>query len=131
MEDSCGGKKVILVVDDEPAICDICRRVLTGEGFEVDIAVNGKVAQPMITGKQYSLFLFDVRTPEMNGMELYRWLEESHPQLAGRVIFTTGSVVGQSTNTFVESAGRPFLPKPFTPDELKDIVVRTLREVEK
>jgi DNA-binding response OmpR family regulator len=131
MEDSGGGKKVILIMDDEPAICGICQRVLADEGFEVDVAANGKVAQPMITGKHYSLFLFDVRTPEMNGMELYRWLEENHPRLAGRVIFTTGSVVGQSTTAFVEHASRPFLPKPFTPDELKDIVARTLREVEK
>jgi hypothetical protein len=31
----------------------------------------------------------------------------------------------------IEHTGRPFLPKPFTPDELRDIVTRTLREVEK
>jgi len=37
--------KKILVVEDEPAIYELCRRVLTDEGFEVDTAVNGKVAQ--------------------------------------------------------------------------------------
>ncbi len=39
------GTKRILVVEDEPAICALCQRVLTREGFEVDIAVNGKEAQ--------------------------------------------------------------------------------------
>ena len=45
------GAKRILVVEDEPAICDVCRRVLTSEGFEVDIAVNGKIAQDMLQEK--------------------------------------------------------------------------------
>jgi hypothetical protein len=38
------------------------------------------------------------------------------------VIFTTGDVIGQGTETFLEESGRPFLPKPFTPDELKRLV---------
>ena len=122
--------KRILVVEDEPAICDLCRRVLTGEGFEVDIAVNGKVAQDMIKKKQYNLILCDIKMPAMNGKELYQWLKEKHPQLAGRAIFATGSVIGKDTMTFIEQSGRPFLPKPFTPDELKDIVREAGKEVE-
>ena len=76
----------ILVVEDEPAISTVCLRVLTGAGFAVDIAVNGKVAQDMIVGKQYDLCLIDIRMPAMNGKELYQWLEEKHPQLADGVI---------------------------------------------
>ena len=123
--------EIILVVEDEPAICDLCQRVLISGGLEVDIAANGKVAQDMIVEKQYSLFLVDIRTPVMSGIELYQWLEEKHSQLASRVIFTTGSVLGKDTLTFIEQTGRPFLPKPFTPDELKAIVTETLKEVEK
>jgi len=77
-----GSIKTILVVEDEPAISDICRRVLASEGFEVDVAVNGMVAQDMIEEKQYDLCLIDMRTPSMNGKELYQWLKEKHPRLA-------------------------------------------------
>jgi len=119
----------ILVVEDEPAICDLCKRVLSGEGFEVGIAANGKVAQDMIEDKKYDLFLVDIRTPEMDGRELYQWMQEKHLQLASRVIFTSGSVIGKDTTTFIEQTGRPFLPKPFTPDELEAIVRETLKEV--
>ncbi len=122
--------KTILVVEDEPAISQVCLRVLTGEGFKVDIAVNGKVAQGMLEVKQYDLCLIDIRTPEMNGNELYQWMEEKHPQLASRVIFTTGDVMQGDTQSFLEISGRPFLPKPFTPDELKAIVRQTLKEAE-
>jgi DNA-binding response OmpR family regulator len=65
----------------------------------------------------------------MNGMELYLWLEEKHPKLASRVIFTTGDVMSGDTQSFLEQAARPFLPKPFTPDELRAILRETLRQV--
>ncbi len=126
-----GSVKRILVVEDEPAICDLCRRVLTGEDFAVDIAVNGKVAQDMIEGKQYDLCLVDIKTPAMDGKELYQWLKEKHPQQARRVIFTTGSVISGDTITFIQQTGKPFLLKPFTPDELKTIVREALKQIEK
>ena len=115
------GMKRVLVVEDEPVISNVCERVLTSEGCEVDLAVNGKVAQDMIEEKQYDLCLIDIRTPEMNGKELYRWLQQKHPQLASRVIFTTGDVM---------SGDRPFLPKPFTLEELRTIVTEALKGVE-
>jgi DNA-binding response OmpR family regulator len=126
--DSSG--EIILIVEDEPAICDLCQRVLSGEGFEVNIAANGKVAQDMIADTKYDLFLVDIRMPTMSGIELYQWLEEKHSQLVSRVIFTTGSVIGGDTQSFLEQTAKPYLPKPFTPDELKDIVIETLKEME-
>ena len=126
------GIKRILVVEDEPAICDLCRRVLAGEGFELDIAVNGEVAQDMIEKKQRALCLIDIRTPEMNGKEFYQWLRERQPQLANGGIFTTGDVMGGGdTQIFLEQTARPFLPKPFTLDELKAIIRETLRRTAK
>lgn len=121
--------KRILVVEDEPAISDVCRRVLTSEGFEVDIAVNGKADQDMVEEKQYDLCLIDIRLPAMTGKELYQWLKEKHPKVVDGVIFTTGDVMGGDTQIFLEQASRPFLPKPFTPDELKAIVKQSLRQV--
>ncbi len=97
----------------------------------MDIAVNGKVAQDMIEEKQYDFFLFDIKLPVMNGRELYQWLKEKHPKQISKVIFTSGSVLGEDTQLFIDQTGRPFLPKPFTPDELKTIVTETLKEVGK
>ena len=131
MKASDDSKKRILVVEDEPAITAFCRRVLTSEGFEVDIAVQGKVAQDMLGEKEYDLCLIDIRLPAMTGKELYQWLKEKHPKLVNGVIFTTGDVMGGDTQVFLEQAFRPFLPKPFTPDDLKAIVREALRQMEK
>ena len=130
MKSLSAGAKRILVVEDEPAISTVCQRVLTTEGLEVDIAVNGEVAQDMVEEQQYDLFLIDIRLPAINGKELYQWLKEKHPQLTSRVIFTTGDVMSGDTTTFLEQTGRLFLSKPFTPNELKAIMGETLKEVE-
>jgi DNA-binding response OmpR family regulator len=121
------GRKTILVVEDEPAICEVCARTLTGEGFDVDIAVNGVVAQDMVAKKEYDLCLLDIRTPVMNGKELYQHLKEEHPELTSKVIFTTGDIMNSKLGLFLKEAGRPFLPKPFTPDELRAIVRQALK----
>jgi DNA-binding response OmpR family regulator len=121
--------KRILVVEDESSISNMCRRVLTKERYQVDIAVNGRVAQDMIEEKEYNLCLIDIRTPKMSGIELYQWLEKKYPQLTSRVIFTTGSVMGGDAPIFMEQTGRPVLPKPFTPNELKAIVQEALKQI--
>ncbi|MFH1031950.1 MAG: response regulator [Chloroflexota bacterium] len=115
-----------MIVEDEPAISDVCRRVLEKENFKVDVAANGLIARQMLAEEQYDLLLFDLKTPTMNGKELYQWIKEQHPEIANRVIFTTGDIAGGDTQTFLEQTGRPFLPKPFTPDELKAIILKAL-----
>lgn len=130
MDTSDRATKRILIVEDETVIVNMCRRVLSREGFEVNIAVNGRVAQDMIEEKEYGLCLVDIRMPKMNGKELYQWLEKQYPRLSCRVVFTTGDVMGGDTQTFIEQSGRPFLPKPFTPDDLITIVRETLKQAE-
>lgn len=120
----------ILVVEDEPAICEVCIRVLNGEGFEVDVAENGKIAQGKLIRKDYSLLLIDIRTPVMNGKELYQYILNNHPGMAERVIFTTGDLADDYTRRFLELAGRPFLSKPFTIGDLREIVREFFKQLE-
>lgn len=75
---------------------------------------------------EYDLCLSDIRTPEMTGTELFQWLQVKHAQLVGRVVFTTGSTMDGCIGDLVEQSGRPFLPKPFTPDELRTAIRKAL-----
>ena len=118
----------ILVVEDEQVISRVCMRILRAEGFEVDIAINGQIAKDMVSKKEYALCLIDIRTPIMNGMELYQCLKEEHPELASRVLFTSGDVLSSSIAGFLREANRPYLRKPFTPDELRTAVAETLKQ---
>lgn len=114
--------KKILLVEDEPIICYICIRTLKEEGLKVDVAENGRVAQQNISETNYDLALVDIRTPLMNGKDLYEYIKNNKPGLEEKIIFTTGDTMGDDTSAFLAKAGRPYLAKPFTPAELKEIV---------
>ncbi|HEX9897094.1 MAG TPA: response regulator [Dehalococcoidales bacterium] len=126
MEKDNGSIKSVLVVEDEPGIAKICERTLTAEGFQVDIAVNGEVGLDMLRKKNYDLCISDIRTPHMNGMELYQQLENENPGAIKTFIFSTGDVLSGHIKEFLEKTGRPYLPKPFTPDELRAIVRKVM-----
>ena len=116
----------ILVVEDELRIRQVCRRVLTSQGYHVDFATNGAMAENRLMGKDYDLLLIDIKTPVMNGKEFYKNIEGRYPKLLDRIIFITGDVISNDTQGFLKQTGRPFLLKPFTPDELQAIVRENL-----
>ncbi len=128
MKNSSSIGKEVLVVEDEPSIGQVFLRVLSGEGFNIDIATNGGIALEMVQQKQYDYCLIDIKTPAMNGLEFYMWLQEQHFALANQVLFTTGDTSFGETRRFLEESGRPFLPKPFTPKELIAKVRETWKE---
>jgi len=119
----------ILSVEDEPSIRQVCHRTLTSQGYQVDFAQNGVAAASMLMKADYDLLLVDIKTPVMDGKQLYHYIEERYPQLADRVIFTTGDVISEDTQSFLERTGRPFLLKPFSPDELGALVRDNLRRL--
>jgi CheY-like chemotaxis protein len=115
-------KKKILAIDDEPIIIRISEKVLTGEGFEVDVACNGLVAKEMTGKTEYDFYLSDIRTPAMNGMQFYEYLRQEHPGQENKVIFTTGDVMSLDVKTFLSKRANLFLAKPFTPNDLRAVI---------
>ncbi len=126
MQDTSSNVKRILIVEDEIPIVELCRRVLADCGFEVDIASSVKAAYETIKRIQYDIYLIDMRLPQIDGTELYLWLEAKHPELLKKVIFTTGDVMNRDTLDFLEKNKSPFLEKLFSPDELKSIIQQVI-----
>lgn len=75
---------MIAVVEDEPAISEICQRVLTEERFEVDTASDGRTAHAMISSREYDSYFVDIRMPLMDGKELYESLQKKFPHIVAR-----------------------------------------------
>ena len=131
MADSGIKGKRILIVEDEPIICEICIKVLAREGYEVEVAANGWEGEVKIGEKGYDLILIDLRTPVVDGKQLYQLITQKYPEMVDRVILTSGEVMGGEIQSFLEEAGRTFLPKPFTPAELKRVVRDTLAKIDR
>jgi two-component system NtrC family sensor kinase len=109
----------LLVVDDDEAIRALLCAVLTDEGFEVVAAVDGHEAMGHLHDGPMDLVVCDVNMPGMGGREFYEALMDTHPALAGRMVFTTGAAAGDPASDFARESGNRVLTKPFS---LRDLV---------
>jgi two-component system NtrC family sensor kinase len=120
-----GPRPKILVVDDERVIAQLIADVLNAEGYAVDTAPDGRVALEHIGRWAYDLILSDLRMPELDGLGLHRELVRSHPDLARRFVFITGTSEHPDYRDFIEEVAAPVLTKPFDLMEL----LRVAREM--
>jgi len=103
----------MLVVEDDLPIAQMMASILADEGYEVDLAGNGRLALEMIDAQHYDLILTDLRMPELDGVTLYRELERRKPDLLRRVIVITGTSGHPEYESFLEETQVPYLEKPF------------------
>jgi two-component system NtrC family sensor kinase len=108
----------ILLVDDEAPVLEVLTLALKRRGFSVDTASDGTKALARLYRKRYDLILCDMRMPELNGPDFYYQIQEKDPELARRIIFTTGDTINIATRRFLEESGAQLLAKPFEFEEL-------------
>ena len=120
-------RKKILLVEDEPIIGRLLKRVLNAEGFEVDIVQDGRVAIEAVNNKRFDICISDIRLPGINGIQFYKLLKANHPQLSQNMIFITGDTMNTSIRLFLQESGIPYLMKPFNPEELVTAVKGLLK----
>ena len=65
----------LLIIDDERGIRNTLREILADEGYEVEVAENGKQGLEMAQAKAYDLIFSDIKMPEMDGMEVLTTLK--------------------------------------------------------
>ena len=71
----------ILVIDDDPSILTMLKKMLEREGYEVDIACNGSEGLDKIEDSPPDLLITDIVMPEKEGMELIFYLRRKKPEL--------------------------------------------------
>jgi DNA-binding response OmpR family regulator len=117
--------KNILVIDDEVAVNNNIRKILAKKDYHVDQAVTKAEALEKIQARPYRLVLLDLKIPGVKGLELLKAVRDQNPET--KVIIITGYA---SIETAVESARQGaigYLPKPFTPDEIRTVTENALR----
>lgn len=109
---------VVLVVDDEPAVCQLAAKVLKRQGFKVLEALDAAGAMEMVEAVRgrIQLLLTDVVLPGMKGDELARTLKAANPDL--RVVFMSGYGEDELDGLGVGVVGGAYMTKPFNADVL-------------
>lgn len=114
----------ILVIDDEESMRDSCSQVLVKDGHRVEAAENGMIGLEKVQTLKPDLVLVDLKMPGISGMEVLEKIKEIDPTIVP-VVITGYANLESAINSFKRGA-YDFLPKPFTPDELRIIIKRGL-----
>jgi DNA-binding NtrC family response regulator len=121
-------KPRILVVDDELNICQSCSKILAKLDYDVSYALNGYDALKMMNAEPFDVILTDLKMSSLGGMEVLRRVKEAFPDTI--VIVMTGYASVSSAVEVMKMGALDYLPKPFTPDELRAIVMQAVAERE-
>ena len=117
----------ILVVDDEPAICDMICTSLEMAGYQTRKAANGQIALQMIFNEQPDLAILDWMMPMMSGIELTTRITRDPLTAEIPIILLTARSVEEDKIRGLEAGADDYVVKPFSPRELTARVKAVLR----
>jgi len=120
-------KRRILVVDDDINVSKSIRKVIPPDEFEVETALSGEEALKMDRKKNYDLIITDLMMPGLNGLDLLETLKQTRPGV--NVIMITGYPTIKTAVESVKMGAFDYLPKPFTPAELRSLIARVFKRV--
>jgi DNA-binding NtrC family response regulator len=116
----------ILAIDDDAGICDLLETVLRRDGYEVKTLSDPTMADAEVRAGKFHLVLLDLMMPRQDGIETLKRLRKIDRDMA--VVIITGY---PSLDTAVQSMkldALDYIRKPFTVDELRDVVGRVLKK---
>ncbi|MCP4724612.1 MAG: sigma-54-dependent Fis family transcriptional regulator [bacterium] len=109
----------ILIVDDEEIIRNSLSYFLSSEGFDVDIADNGKTAQKKIEEVSFDIVITDINMPEMDGIELLKNVTETRPETFFIIITAYGSL--ETAINALRYGAYDYILKPI---EFEDVLIK-------
>ena len=117
-----GGPLNVLLVDDEPKICQLLQQILVARGCQVRIAHDGLEALHAFQQEPAEVVITDIRMPKLNGIELLRELKHLDP-LINIVVITAYPSIEGAVDAMREGAC-DFITKPFDIAQIQAILYR-------
>ncbi len=114
----------ILIIDDEEAIRDAMHQVLSREGYQIKEAREGKEGLELFQKETFHLVFLDLKLPGIKGMDILTQMKETSPETP--VIIITGYSSIESAVEAMKKGAFDYMPKPFTPDELRVVTRKAL-----
>lgn len=116
----------IIIVDDEPDVLDLCKRILDVKGYKIRTAHSGQEVIDLAQREQFDLLLTDIRMPGMSGLEVAQAVKQFSPYIICVTMtgFSTMDMAIEALKLGVDE----FVLKPFSPQELTATVAKALEK---
>src|SRR5262245_59456512 len=108
----------VLVVDDEPDLCELLRSNLRAEGYQVEIAHTGYECLEVITSFGPDLVLLDVVLPDLSGLEVCRMVRGGRGGHQPAIVMMTGRAAEADRVQGFELGADEYVMKPFSLREM-------------
>ncbi len=123
IEDAARLEARILVVDDEPAIRDFEREVLTRSGAHVVAVSSGDEALARLELEKFDAVVLDTSMPgRWSGPDIYRWIAGNHPGAERNIIFACSDITEAGVQSLISQGRIPCLTKPFQAHDLVEVL---------
>lgn len=106
----------ILLVEDEERLASFIRKGMSAEGYEVEIAFDGRTGLSLFRKNIYDVILLDVNLPQMNGFELCRLIRSENETVPVLMLTALDSIADKSDG--FNAGTDDYLAKPFEFQEL-------------
>jgi len=117
-------KGSILVIDDDEIIRKSCERILSFEGYTLELSGNATEGLNRLRKKTFDLVLTDLTMPGMSGLEVLKDIREAWPDT--EVIVVSGLGTAKMAVEALRYGAYDFIEKPFTPEQLRNLVSRCI-----
>lgn len=117
----------ILVVDDEPSICEFFEIFLSKEGFDVTTTTKSLAAYSMMKEDTYDVLVSDIRMPEMTGLELLEKTRSLSP--VPLVILITAYASIESAISALKHGAYDYIIKPFQIDDILHVIRKAVEKL--
>lgn len=118
-------KPKILIVDDEPAICQALAEIVASAGYQPFIAVDGTTALEQFLSRDIDLVLLDINLPDVNGLDLLQRLKKIDDNISIIIVSALSDI--PTVVKAIQSGADNYLTKPFDdPQAIQAIISRAL-----
>ena len=121
--------RTILVVDDEPVMISLLKRILAADGHTVHTAASGPEGIEKAGEVMPDLILMDILMPQMDGYEATARIKTMPGLHDTPIIFLSGKAAAEDGGRSFAVGGAAYLPKPFKDSQIRDVVRLVLRSV--
>lgn len=117
----------ILIVDDEPGICDILKKTFAPIGFKVLSATSGPQALVLVEKEKPKVIFLDIRMLGMSGLEVLEKIKQMDSQAKVNIVTV---LADEETKRQAKKLGADeFITKPFISEHLEELVLRQINEL--